>query len=610
MRTTHFIQPNAETRFPKHILVVDTEARIATDGNVQRQSFRLGYAIYLKWDSVSEIWIETEYPLFSLPSWYALLDELMVQKMKLVVFAHNAAYDYTTLMMDTYLSSRKFIISTHVIDSVFIVRSHNENRDLTFASTTNLYQKKLSELGKIFGDEKQECPDFENVSDERLMAYCRQDTKVLATIVKQHIAFVLSRDLGDFQLTIAGQAFGAFRHRFMREKILVHTYQDILEMELDSYRGGRSEVFQMGSHDEIYKLDINSMYPYMMLQHEYPIRILSNGKLNGENGISLNDLPPNTHVLADCDIELFEPAIAVRKDKLCFPIGRARQTLTDPEYRYLISHPDIGRIAKVHSWASYKSANIFRDYVEYFYRLRQESKNDAHKAIAKLLLNSLYGKFGQRSYETQSPVTGVDLISKVSGDMDDAGTNVIDYLDRDEIRHYRRNGSSLYLIEVSSDILGYDSCPIIASTVTGYARCYLYDIMRQAGLDNILYCDTDSVFTTKTGYDNLRPLISQTELGMLKLEEVGSCQISGIKNYTFNGVKKLKGVKKDAIQLSKNTYSQSQFVTKKQRYREGTPDGIVIVNQVEKTISENYDKGTVRPDGRVMPLVFDDWKKS
>ena len=116
------------------------------------------------------------------------------------------------------------------------------------------------------------------------------------------------------------------------------------------------------------------------------------------------------------------------------------------------------------------------------------------------------------------------------------------------------------------------------------------------------------LFVTETGFDNLKSEISQTELGKLKLEEIGSCEIFGAKNYHFNDAIKLKGVKNNAEKLGPNKYKQSQFVTKNMRYRNGTADGVVIVKDIVKNISTDYDKGIVRADGIVEPLVFSDFQ--
>src|SRR5258707_830991 len=55
-----------------------------------------------------------------------------------------------------------------------------------------------------------------------------------------------------------------------------------------------------------------------------------------------------------------------------------------------------GKIAKdIRQGYTFDSENIFKEYVEFLYNLRsQYLKNDPMNFIAKILLNSLYGRFG------------------------------------------------------------------------------------------------------------------------------------------------------------------------------------------------------------------------
>ena len=48
---------------------------------------------------------------------------------------------------------------------------------------------------------------------------------------------------------------------------------------------------------------------------------------------------------------------------------------------------------------------LFKDYIEYFYELKENAAKNgdaAQKVIAKLFLNSLYGKFGTKTLRTSS----------------------------------------------------------------------------------------------------------------------------------------------------------------------------------------------------------------
>lgn len=421
MRFCHYIKHNQRTELPSNILLVDTEAIIERKLNgVQHQTFRLGYAIHLM--AKGHGWVSTGYELRSINDFWELLDRFAYEKKRLYVFAHNMGYDYTILKLDTYLSSRNLVQKLAVQDTIFIVRAGN----IIFLSSTNYYKQSLKSLGEIFGLAKMDSPDFESCTDSELMPYCIRDTEILAFIIKKHLRFIYENDLGNFKPTLASQSMGAYRHRFMHHDLLVHDYQEILNLEKLSYRGGRCEAFRLGTFEDIYDLDINSMYPYVMKTFDYPTKVMNKQPLTVQTVGDLKDsLNAGYFVLADCDFHLNEPLIACKRDKLIFPIGDIRQVLTSPEIEYLLANPDSGTILKVRSSVIYEKANIFSDFVDFFYDFRKTTDNFAYKLMAKLLMNALYGKFGQRNYEKSVLIEDEKVISFYIEMMRDAGTNQI-----------------------------------------------------------------------------------------------------------------------------------------------------------------------------------------
>lgn len=612
-RSIHYLKKNKCIEKPHHIIVVDTETNIEhleDSEYAQKQTFRLGCTIYLRWDNSLKKWNEEELEFYSLEEFHRFLDLIAMPKRKVIVFAHNASFDYTILKMDTYFSSRNYEMDMRTATAVFIINARkygdSGTMSISFADTMNYYRMSLERLGKIFGEEKSVTPDFDNVSDDILMTYCVQDTRVLATLMKQHIDFIMEHDLGNFKLTIASQAFNAYRHRFMHEKILIHTFEDVIDMELASYRGGRCEVFRMGKFEHIYKLDINSMYPFVMRNKVYPNISISKKAVFASVDEVKELLDKGIYVLGDCDITLSKPAIAVKKEKLMFPIGNIRQVLTSPEIEFIMDNPDIGKIVKVHKIATYEQVNLFMEYVDYFYELRKSTTNSAHEAMAKLFMNSLYGKFGQRSMHNLELIENKEVVDTIVSAMHIAKSYTISKEYGNEIVKYILLGDSLYAIHESNDVLAYDSSPIIASTVTAYSRNLLFSLMLKAGLRNVYYCDTDSLFVNEIGMGNLDDEMSQDELGKLKVEEIGDCETFGAKNYVFNNKVKLKGVKKNALKIGENCYQQQMFLTKNLKYNKGIEDGIVMVKNVVKNISLDYDKGIVK-NGVVYPHVYEDF---
>ncbi|GAJ21876.1 unnamed protein product, partial [marine sediment metagenome] len=134
-------------------------------------------------------------------------------------------------------------------------------------------------------------------------------------------------------------------------------------------------------------------------------------------------------------------------------------------------------------------------YVDKFYQLRQRFKSGGrsdYDEICKLLLNSLYGKFGQKAEVWEK-------IGEASGEPDRIETC---YLSG------RNSPSSIrYLLGEIFECVGieesFNSFPAIASHVTAYGRMYLYELMKQAGRENVFYCDTDSLIVNEAGRSKL-----------------------------------------------------------------------------------------------------------
>src|SRR5207245_2864883 len=81
--------------------------------------------------------------------------------------------------------------------------------------------------------------------------------------------------------------------------------------------------------------------------------------------------------------------------------GRVRTVLAGPELQRAWS---LGHIDHVGRWTHYRLSDLFTSYVRWLWRLRTQAKargDTAIEKVAKSLLNSLHGKFGQRDGEWQ-----------------------------------------------------------------------------------------------------------------------------------------------------------------------------------------------------------------
>lgn len=611
----HYLKRNADSELPTHVLCFDTEASI-TDVIEQGEKvgeqhrLRLGTAIYLR--RRGKEWSEKEYTYRSVDEFWKILDELSYAGSTLYLIAHNTAYDHGIVDMDGYFETRGLTVYKFVINSVFMVDAGNQlqRKSIKLIDTTNWFKQPLERLGRMFGYEKGHIEDFRNVSDDVLLPYCKQDTRIIAEVFKYYINFISDNDLGNFAPTAAGQAFNAFRHRFMSEDILIHANDELYEMEMKSYRGGRTDIFRQGEFHDIIKLDINSMYPYVMKENEYPTKPVSKGIIEGVDIPEVLEHCKKYFVVGEFDISINAPCLAVKREKLIFPVGRIRAVLTSPEIMTVLEN---GELLECHGLVLYEKAKLFEEYVNHFYKLKVEAKDNSLRELSKLFLNSLYGKFGQRQLGEITDVTSNTLYWSVLESLP-IEDNVIYYHDAQESYKVVRMGNKLYKITGAKQVPGNNSSPIISSAVTAYARCYLWSMMDIAGLEHVYYCDTDSLFVDRTGYELLDKagFIDSKEIGKLKVEGIGSCVLRGPKDYDWyeGGMEKgkmkqtIKGVPRSSKKLDDSTYEYMQWETGVRRYHKGE-HGTINLERATKTLSRNYDKGTIE-NGFVHPFVLNE----
>jgi hypothetical protein len=597
-------------------LCFDTEAFIEEEvdekGQEIGQKHRLGMGtgIYLHREN-GRGWNEKSYVFKSVSEFWSLLDSLMVCGTSLYIIAHNTAYDYGLADLDGYIDSRDMVIGKFVIGSSFIVEAGSPEFkwSIKVIDTLNWFKQPLAKMAKFFGLEKGEIENFQIASDEELLPYCMNDTRIVAETVKYYIDFLDKHDLGNFAPTAAGQAFNAYRHRFMKNDIMIHMNQKLYELEQGSYRGGRTDIFKQGEFDDIVKVDINSMYPYIMRNELFPIRPISMAPVKGITVKELQDELYRNFIVGKFMIEINEPAIAIKRDKLIFPVGKFSAYLTTPELSLVMEH---GKILECQEVAIYEQDYIFRDYVDYFYDLKTNASDTSIRELSKLFLNSLYGKFGQRQLGGISEVKDEILLEeiKIAQQYSSQGQGNIIYHDGYKLM---KIGEKLYRIDSPKHLPSNNSSPIISSAVTAYSRCYLWNLIKVAGLAHVYYCDTDSIFLDRQGYEALdnAGFIDPKELGKLKIEGIGSCILRGPKDYDWfeNGSREqmkrtIKGVPKTAIDLGNGQFEYLQWETGIRRYKQNTP-GEIHLSKTSKLMSRQYDKGEIL-NGSVMPYQLDE----
>ncbi|MER3448177.1 MAG: hypothetical protein C4291_15760, partial [Candidatus Dadabacteria bacterium] len=138
--------------------------------------------------------------------------------------------------------------------------------------TLNYFKMPLVEIGQKVGVPKMTMPDWD-APEDAWSEYCRNDVLITLEAIKMFIRGWKAQKAGNLGRTIASCALNLYRHKHMRRKILIHRLPQLTTLEEQSYFGGRVLVLRRGKfRGKFYKLDVNSMYPYVMREGLYPYR--------------------------------------------------------------------------------------------------------------------------------------------------------------------------------------------------------------------------------------------------------------------------------------------------------------------------------------------------
>jgi hypothetical protein len=539
------------------------------------------------------------------------VDSFVGKKKRCFMFAHNAGYDVIASGCIPALLKRGYRVQAFSDSNPFFLKlarytdddpKKGVDRSLCIVSSTNYYQFSLAKLGECFGVPKTEI-DYETGDIKEAIPYCRNDVLILKTAMLAFIDFIKSEQLGSFAMTIAGQAMNAFRGRFLKQDtIFIHKDEASLILEREAYAGGRNEAWRIGQiNDPIYYCDVNSMYPAVMKNNVFPVKLLTHRKRGTVKELQ-QFIDRGQLIIARVIVKADHPIYFKKAGKLIFPVGEFRTTLSTPE---LIRAIKDKAIVKVEQFNVYEAGQIFEEYVDYFYNRRLEAKakkDDVRTLLYKLFLNSLYGKFGQKSLNWEK-------VGEAPADMIKAET-IINVRTK-ERRVYKVFGGSRF-VKVSKPIGqndAYNAFPAIAAHVTAYARMLLWNYIETAGQENIFYMDTDSIFCNEIGYNRLAAAgyIDGKVLGLMKLEEdhpLPGIYINGCKDYKLGDhPEKIKGVSKSSKQIKDGQYISVIWRGMSKFIKEG--DLSRYKNEmIVKTLSRHYDKGMIAPAGEVNPFRF------
>lgn len=341
-----------------------------------------------------------------------------------IIYFHNLKFD-GTFMIDWLLKklyqytderrlqTKEFTTLFSKMGKLYSIRvSWGKNKVTEFRDSVKKLPMPLAEVAKAFnlpvmkGSIDYDAPrevGHELTLDE--YEYVYDDVYILAEALRQ------TYDEGMTRLTVGSDAMEEFKSMFGKKQF--RKYFPVLADDLDSairraYRGGYTYADKRFKGRKLNQLgvvlDVNSLYPYVMREKTLPFG----------DPVPFNGRPPENDML-----KIFTVTFTAKLKRNHLPIIQVKKSFQFHESEYLdtISDPVTLTVTDI-DWAlynehykidvvSWEGGHMFRhrrgffdEYIDKWMEVKATTTGGA-RVLAKLRLNSLYGKFG-----TSRDVTG------------------------------------------------------------------------------------------------------------------------------------------------------------------------------------------------------------
>lgn len=461
---------------------------------------------------------------------------------KTYIYAHNHEYDWYTYARDNWTKKGIKYLNFHPFIVIYKDKGY-------FLDSHAIFSMSLEKLGimigqpkgkthpKLFNDEEEITPeDMKEITE-----YCLNDSKIVLNAILH-----LREKLGDLgyrprRLVTAGQiAMSTFvshlrRYNLWFEITNIGKRGEIVGTKYDNFvrtgfRGARNEAFKVGSYENVTAVDINSLYPFIMAYMPFP-DLKSERMINDPLRKMSLEAISNYIGFADCTMKIPEIEygyLPVRyKNMILFPFKEGLKLRSVWTIREIMKAIELGyELEKINKCLLFdRGNNIFSKYMEDLYKERKKS-NEAEGLVIKLIMSNLFGKFGQKKIKKEMKFV-------YRADLPDTGWDIEGCLGNQYVISREEEYKRRYFVN-----------PSIPALITAHARDYLYSFLERIDIDDILYCDTDSIITKNFNkYKHLFDIGG--EMGEWKyVFKNKNIEIRGEKKYRVEDIVKLSGLKK------------------------------------------------------------------
>ncbi len=328
-------------------------------------------------------------------------------------------------------------------------------------------------------------PGYEITLEEE--SYIKNDIEIIADALETQFHQGLTK------MTNGSDALSGFKS--IISKKLFERHFPVLSLELDSnlrlaYRGGFTWLNEKYAGKDITDgivFDVNSLYPSQMYDRDLPygMPIYFDGEYEHDEQYPLFI----QHIRCEFEVKPGHiPTIQIKKNLLFRQNEYLKDSdgevvdlyVTNVDLALMKQHYNLFDVEYLEGWKFRSIHGLFKQYIDKWTYVKTHSEG-AVKLLAKLMLNSLYGKFA-----TNPDVTG-------------------------KIPYLKEDGSCGY--HIGEEEYREPVYTAMGVFITSWAR-YFTITTAQKCYDRIIYCDTDSIHLTGTEVpDAIKDIVHPKKLG-------------------------------------------------------------------------------------------------
>lgn len=385
--------------------------------------------------------------------------------------------------------------------------------------------------------------EIEDLGDFKLFelckTYCKNDVKILIQSMYSYQQTML--DICEIDplnyITKASYVMAVYLLKFMPKKSVSYLQPHVGEFVRRGFYGGRTNCIRKYYKGKFKSMDISSEYPTVQKYDALPGRLIKYVMSDrGKHTLGDVEFMPgmcnkfiednyNRGVVGffECDItpptDLLHPVLPIRDGKLIFSLEPIKKKVYYSN-ELLLAIQKGYKITKIYTQALFTATNnLFKDFVDKFYKLKCEinkDENPAYYSSVKIILNSLWGKFGEVTHLNRLEIINDKDVAKYINLLKREASGTIRYKGSTIIPCY---GGETMFYSYEKERLKYQQTKgsiAVAAAVTACGRVRLYEGINYYNED-ILYFDTDSIYFIDSGkpkFVSVMPIDNETGLGI------------------------------------------------------------------------------------------------